>query len=188
MSTRNSAWTATSWLRASAWPGVPGPTPPPSSCSRKRAPRCAAPKPWASPPPPLPSVPNPSADLAQRCPVPLGVVDVFETRHPDHRHVRPALQDSGRHAQCQRARGDHDVVGYDGIGADRRAGADDSPMEDDAAEAGQRLVLEGAPFEVRQVADDATVADDRRETRPGVDDRAVLNGRARSPGDGGVVT
>ena len=62
--------------------------------------------------------------------------------------------------------GHHDVVGHDRVGADGRTGADDGPMEDHAAGAGQRLVLERAPLQVGQVADDATVADDRREAGP----------------------
>ena len=54
-------------------------------------------------------------------------------------------------------------------------------MEDDAARTGQGLVLERAPLQVGQVADDAAVADDGREPRAGVDDRAVLNGGSARP-------
>ena len=70
------------------------------------------------------------------------------------------------------------MVGDHRIGADGRASAYDRPMKDDAARSSQRFVLERAPFEVGEVADHAAVPDHSREAGPGVDDRAVLNGRA----------
>ena len=90
---------------------------------------------------------------------------------------RPS-RDLGRHPEGQRARRDHHVVRHHRVGAHRGAPADDGVVQDDAARAGQRLVLEGAALEVGEVADDAAVADDGGEARAGVDDGAVLNGRA----------
>ena len=65
--------------------------------------------------------------------------------------------------------------------------ADDGPVQDDAARAGQRLVLERAPS--RWVRWPTTQPSPMvgREARPGVDDRAVLDGRARPDGDRPVV-
>ena len=115
------------------------------------------------------------------------VGDVLGCRQPDHRHVRPALEDLGRHPQGQRARRHDHVVRDDGIGADRRAPADHGPVQDDAARPGQRVVLERASLEVGQVPDHAAVADDGGETRAGVDDRAVLDGGPRADRDRAVV-
>ena len=81
-----------------------------------------------------------------------------------------------------RAPGGHDhVVGHHRIGADGGAAADHGPMEDDAARAGQRFVLEGAALQVGQVSDHAAVADDGGESGAGVDDGAVLDGGTRAP-------
>ena len=66
-------------------------------------------------------------------------------------------------------------------------GADDGVMEHHRSRSDQRVVLEGAPLEVGQVADHATVADDGGEPGAGVDDRAVLYGGPGSDGDGPVV-
>ena len=65
--------------------------------------------------------------------------------------------------------------------------ADDGVVQHDAARARQRLVLEGAALEVREVPDDAAVADDGGEARPGVDHRPVLNRRRGADGDRAVV-
>jgi hypothetical protein len=51
----------------------------------------------------------------------------------------------------------------------------------------QTLVLEGAPLEVDEVTDDAAVAYTGGKTRSGMDDGAVLYGRAAADGDLAVV-
>ena len=57
----------------------------------------------------------------------------------------------------------------------------DGPVEHDAARAGEGLVLEGAPLEVGQVADDAAVADDGGEPGTGVDRRCRPGWTYREP-------
>ena len=64
---------------------------------------------------------------------------------------------------------------------------DDGPMEDDAPRSGQRLIFESAAFQVSQVSDNAAVADDGGESRSGMHDGAVLDGRSRPHRDGSVV-
>lgn len=78
-------------------------------------------------------------------------------------------------------------VEKDRIRSDDGAAADDDPMHDDGAVADQGVVLDGATLEVHDVADHAVVAHDRREHVRGVQDAAVLDGRAFADDDVAVV-
>ena len=68
-----------------------------------------------------------------------------------------------------------------GVGAHHR------PVQHDRVRADERAVLDGAALEVREVADDAVVADDGGQLGGAVDDGAVLDRRALADADVAVV-
>ena len=69
----------------------------------------------------------------------------------------------------------------------KRPRAHDRAMQHDRTGADERAVFDRAPFEVREVADRAVVADDGFEHTRAVQHRAVLHRRARPDHDAALV-
>src|SRR5215831_2262840 len=84
-------------------------------------------------------------------------------------------QNARRRADDKRTVGEALTLGDQGAGADQTVAADPGAVEHDRAHADQAVIGDRAAVQNDVVADHAVVADDKRETRIGVQRRVVLD-------------
>ena len=128
-----------------------------------------------------------SVETGQALTIPPAVLDVLGSRDLDEDQVRLVRTHDGWNAHGQSPGRHLHVVGHDGIGTDGGPVSDQGVVENHRSGADQTLVLQHAPFEMSQMADDAAVADHGGEPRSGVDDRSVLDRRPSADGDGAEI-